>query len=151
MILIYWLSLIMLKNLEKATEWILRSKLPYFGTKIGPILSNWPKIFWKFHQSNFFQTVVHYNAAKFGKNSYSISWGIGLDNFVPKSSQNCLFGSQEDFSGNFVQMIFIYLFCPIMMQSLKNILTADLEMQACLNLAHNWPQKKKKKKKKKGT
>ena len=72
------------------------------GPKLDQYCPIGQKKFWKFHQSNFYHTVVHYNAAKFGKNSYSISWGIGLDNFVPKSSQNCLFGSQEDFSGNFV-------------------------------------------------
>ena len=126
------------KNLRKTQSWSLDISFHILRPRLDQYCPTGPKKFWKFHQSNFYHTVVPNIAAKFGKNSYSISWGIGLDNCVPKWSQNFLFGSQEVFSGNFFWMIFIYLFCPIMLKSLKNILTADF-LQATIE------QKKKKK------
>ena len=46
-----------------------------------------------------------------------------LGNFRAKLDQNCTFGLKQDFLGNVTLMIFIYLFCLIMLQSLKKILS----------------------------
>ena len=57
------------------------------GPKLDQHCPIGPKKFWKFHLNTFYHTIVPYIAAKFGKNAYSISWGIGLDNFVPNRAK----------------------------------------------------------------
>ena len=42
-----------------------------------------------------------------------------LGNFRAQLDQNCTFGLKQGFLGNVTLMIFIYLLCHIMLQSLK--------------------------------
>ena len=75
------------RNLRKPQSRSFDISFPISGPKLDQHCPIGPKKFWKFHLSNFYHTIVPYIAAKFGKNAYSISWGIGLDNFVPNRAK----------------------------------------------------------------
>ena len=52
---------------------------------------------------------------------------------------NCPFYTKEDFLVNFISLIYIYLLCPIILQSLKKkIFRVDPELKACVVLGQNW-------------
>ena len=45
-----------------------------------------------------------------------MSWDTNLHNVGPKLGQNSLSDPEEDFLGHFMELIFIYLLCPVMLK-----------------------------------
>lgn len=45
---------------------------------------------------------------------------------------------KEDFLENTTQVDFNCLLCPNMLKSLKKLFRVNPEMEACINLGHNW-------------
>ena len=75
--------------------------------------------FGKFYLNDFLLLIVPCHPAKFKKNPSSRSSDMSLHKCGPQLGQNCPFGSNEDFFGNFSWIIFNHSLHPLMLQSLK--------------------------------
>ena len=107
--------------------------------QLGPnCLFGQEKIFWKILPDLFFSIYFAPSYCKVWKKSFEQILRYKNAYFGPQSGQNCLLSPKEEFFGNFTGVIFIYLLCPIMLQSLEIFLNVDLETKGCIILHHNW-------------